>query len=602
MKIAKLTKIIFLFLLLPCVFSTIFSQTIFDEKFKLALSFEKSGDFAKAEEIYSEIYQQNKSRLDFFFGLVRCKKALNKFSELIPIVDEQLKINKSLDLYLIAGEVYWVTGNSEKSKEYWNLAIKTYPKNDSTYIKLANLQSNLRLFDLAIGTLLDGRKNLGNESLFSDDLIKLFLITKNYEKGIDEILKQFEKNNDFNWVQAKITLFIDNKDTRTILENRLKKGKSGFNLQYKYLLAWFYYSIKDWEKALSAYKEYDEQTKSNGYEVYRFGYTALKDGEYDVAIKAFEYVISLGRKSEYLTNSIYGIAKASDLKLLNGGKVQSNLVQNVVKRYEDVLKDVSKNSALYFEINYRIAYLKAVYLGDFQNSEKILLEMISNRYNPMNLKAKLLLGDVYLYQNRFTQAETRYREIFNSSKVGKPEEYYLAIQKLGKIKYYQAQFDSAQYYYSLLIEEAPGEIANDALEKSFLIEKFKQYNLALSFLATAELKQEMNNLDSAIFYLNQAIQKTEGTDFGEYLTLKKIKLYADAGLFELSENEAKDFLNKFQKSIYFDEVLYLLGFSQFNQNKTLESISTFTELITKYPRSIFTPKARAIINKLRKES
>ncbi|MEJ5285937.1 MAG: tetratricopeptide repeat protein, partial [Bacteroidota bacterium] len=207
-----------------------------------------------------------------------------------------------------------------------------------------------------------------------------------------------------------------------------------------------------------------------------------------------------------------------------------------------------------------------------------------------------------LYQNRFTQAETRYREIFNSSKVGKPEEYYLAIQKLGKIKYYQAQFDSAQYYYSLLIEEAPGEIANDALEKSFLIEKFKQYNLALSFLATAELKQEMNNLDSAIFYLNQAIQKTEGTDFEEYLTLKKIKLYADAGLFELSENEAKDFLNKFQKSIYFDEVLYLLGFSQFNQNKTLESISTFTELITKYPRSIFTPKARAIINKLRKES
>lgn len=601
MKKTKLRNLIFIILLAFFATLSLTSQNILEEKYKLAQSFERNGDFVKAEEIYQEIYLQNKNRLDYFFGLARCKKALNKFSELVPLVEEQLQQRKNLEVYILAGEVHWKLGNIEKAKSYWRDAIKEFSNNDSTYIKISTLQSNLRQFDLAIETLLQGRKNLKSDLLFSEDLIKLYLITNRSENLVDEVLRQFEQNNDLNWAQAKVSLILENKEARNILENRLRKGKAGNEIYYKYLYAWFLYSLKDYEQALKAYIELDEFSKSNGYEVYRFGYTALNDGEFDYAMKSFEYVISLGKKSPYFTNAIYGIAKATDSKLLSQRRVEISIVKSVIKKYEDALKELSNNNSLYFEVKYRLAQLYASYLGEFSTAEKILVEISKSRYNPMIWKTNLLLGDIHLFQYRYLEAERKYKETINSNKISKPLEYYLAILKLGKLNFYQSLFDTAQYYFSLLIEDAPADISNEALERSIVIEKYKQYTLGLTLLAQFEFLSETNKFDSALVVIDEAKRKTEGTNFEEYLTLVKIRFANSWGLFGISESEAKGFINKFPQSIFLDEVVYLLGLSQYQQQKNLEALNTFTELITKFPRSIFNPKARLIINSIRKK-
>lgn len=580
---------------------TLKSQNVLEEKYKLALTLERSGNYAEAEEIYMEIYYANKSNINYFLGLARCKKALNKFSELVPLVEEQIQKRKILDLFLLAGEVHWKVGNFDKAKNYWKDAIKLFSKEDSTYIKISNLQSNLRQFQLAIETLLLGRNNLKSETLFYEDLIKLYLITNNYEKVIDEILRQFETSNDLNWAQAKISLLMEVKEARQLLENKLKKSKTGFEIQYKYIYAWFLYSSKDFERALNTYKELDELTKSNGYEVYRFGYTTLNDGQYEVALKAFEYIISLGKKSPYLTNAIYGIAKATDAKFLTKGKIEISTVKSVLKKYEEALKEISITNPIYFEIKYRVAQLYAMFLGDYLNAEQMLLEISKNRTNPYLWKTILFLGDLYLYQYRFTDAEKKYKEVFLATQRSKTIENYIATLKIGKLKFYQSSFDSAQYYFTVLIEESPPEIANEALERSFTIEKFKQYNLGLSLLAQSELLLEMNKVDSSFVFLDEAIKRTEGTNFEEFLTISKIRILAQREINNLCEVECSKFLQKFPKSIYLDEAIYLLGYSQYQQNKNIEAINTFTELITKFPRSIYNPKARLIINDLRKK-
>lgn len=598
---AKLIKLLLIISFISFFPNTTNSQSVLDEKYKLALTFERNGDFAKAEEIYQEIYFQNKSRLDFFLGLARCKKALNKFSELAPLVEEQLKQRKNLDLFLLAGEVHWKLGNFDIAKAFWKDAIKEFSNYDSTYIKTAIIQSNLRQFDLAIETLLQGRKNLKSDVLFSDDLIKLYLITNRNENLVDEILKQYEINNDLTWAQAKVSLILDNKDARNIFENKLKKGKFRNEINLKYLYAWYLYSIKDYERALNAYIELDEMKKSDGSEVYRFAYTALNDGEYDYALKSFEYIISLGKKSSYLTYAIYGIAKATDAKLLSQKRIEPSVVKSVIKKYEDALKDLSNNTPIYFEVKFRLAELYAIYLNNFVEAEKILLEINKNRYNPLIWKTNLLLGDIYLFQYRFSDAARKYKETVNSNKISKPVEYYIGILKLGKLNFYQSLFDSAQYYFTMLIEDSPSDISSEALEKSIVIEKYKQYTLGLTLLAQFELLSEMNKFDSALVFLNEAKKKTEGTNFEEYITLTKIRTVTKWGFFDLAEIEANDFIKKFPKSLFLDEVTYLLGLSQYNQRKNIEAINTFTELITKYPRSIFNPKARLIINTIRKK-
>ncbi|MFN3306491.1 MAG: tetratricopeptide repeat protein, partial [Candidatus Kapaibacteriota bacterium] len=138
-------------------------------------------------------------------------------------------------------------------------------------------------------------------------------------------------------------------------------------------------------------------------------------------------------------------------------------------------------------------------------------------------------------------------------------------------------------------------------ERSFIIEKFKQYNYSLSLFAQAELFLEMNKLDSAILVIDQAIKRVEGTGFEEYLILSKIRTLSRYFLYNKSEELAKTFLERFPKSIYCEEIIFLLGYSQYQQQKNIEAINTFVDLLTKYPRSIFNPRARLIINELRKK-
>jgi len=603
MKNTKLVKFV-LFLLFVCS-SNVWNQSSVDSKYKLALTFERAGDYERAEEIFTELYNQNKENKDFFFGVVRCKRALNKFSDIAKLVEEQSNANKNLEILLIGAEANWKIGNKDKAKQYWDEALQLSPNSDSTYLKVSALQSRLGLFQDAISTLLLGRKKQKNERHFAEELIQLYIIIGDYQKCIDEILQEYERTNNLSWAQAKISFLIENKNARTLIEEKLKRGKSGYDLIYQYLYAWYLYSIKDYERALAIYKVIDEKTNSKGLEVYKFGNTALNDGQFDIATNAFEYVISFGKKSPYFTNALYGLTKATDAKLLSSGrKIDISIVHTVIKKYEDALKEIPSSNPLYFEIKYRLAQLFSTFLSDYRAAEQILSDITKTRYNQFYWKANLLLADINLFQYHFVDAEKKYFEVIalNKNVSSKPIEYFHAVLKLAKSKYYQSQFDSAQYYLSMLIEESPSEIASEALERSLIIEKFKQFNLALSLYAHSDLLFEANRVDSSLALLDEAINKSEGSSFEEFLWYRKVNVLNDLGMYENVEKFSKEFVKRFPKSLYFDNVLYNLGFAQYRQNKNIEAINTFTELITKFPRSIYNPKAREVINEIRKRN
>lgn len=596
MEKAKLIFFLFLFYSV-----NLFSQSVFEQKFKLAQSFEKGGDFSKAEEIYFELYQKNKKNLDYFNGLVRCKKAQNKFSEILPLIDEQFSFRKTFDLFLLAGEINWLTGNYEQAKSFWQRAISTNPRSDSTYLKVAEIQSNLRQFNYAVETLLNGRKNLESKILFNNELINLYLIIGDLENCIDEIFLGFDSNKDINWAQAKISLLIENKKFKEIFEKKIQRKEPDIN--YKSIYAWFLYSIKEFDKALNVNKELDESTKAGGAIVYRFAQTAISDGEYDIALKAFEHIVSMGKKSPYLSSAILGIAKATDFKISQRKLVDKELIKKVINQYEHALENFSPNSAPFLETNYRIAQLSSHYLGDFSKAEIILRALLKNQYYPIVLKSKLLLGDIYLFEYKFKDALNIYRDIQNTTKNSKPYEYFLSLMRIGKVFYYQSAFDSAQYYFSLLLEDSPSEITSEALRKSLIIEKYKQYNLAFSLYVQSELMKEKSYCDSTIILLEQAKTKAEGTEFEEFINLQIIKEQVENENYANAEKLCLDFQKKFPSSIYFEEVIYNLGFSLYKQKKQIEAINTFTELLTKFPHSIYTTKARNLINKIRnKES
>lgn len=591
----KKAKIIYLALLF--VVSLSFSQTPLQEKLKLAQAYEKIGDYTNAEQIYLELYASKKTNREYFEGIVRCKKALNKFTELIPFVEEQITFAPNPELYALLGELNWRTGKLANAKDCWQKAIQLEPIAEKTYTIVSTTQSSLQQFPLAIETLLEGRKKLNSNTIFAEDLIKLYLITKNFEDMLKEILLMLHQTRNISDAQAKIGLITSFKETHTLIQNALKNHPTGFEREYKLLLGWFFRAINQYDKALNVYIELDKSQNSRGYEVLNFAQSSLNDGEYTYAIKGFEYVVSLGKNSPYLMNALYGIAKAIELKATEANRADTNLIKDVLRRYEKII-DEYPNDAVAFEIKFRTAFLYAKYLFNYTTAKKYLKDL-TNKSNPLSLNAYLLMGDIFLFEENFEEAEKMYRKVMQITINKKGVEYYTSVLKLAKSFYFQGNIDSAQYYFSTLLEDATPEITSEALLKSLFIEQNKQYTLALHYTAKAELKAEQNQLDSAITLYEIALEKTEGTPFAEFLDLQISKTLLEMSEYTTSETNLKEFLKQYPESIYTDEALFTLGVVYYKQDKFIESIGIFTELLTKFPKSIYNAKARSYVEKIR---
>lgn len=590
----KLKHIIFILLL---TISYALSQNAIFEKYKLALSLEKAGDFQSAERLYVELYNLEKRNKEYFNGIVRTKNAQNKYSELLPFIQEQIQYESTTELYSLFAETYWKIGKDSEAKSAWAKAIEINPKVEQTYLSVAASQSSVRQFDLAILTL-QKAKSMFNESFsISEELIKLYLITHKYEIAIEEIFRQFNLTKNLNNTQAKLSLLISNDELIPKIEQKLKFSTFYDNRELKLLAIWFYRSIKKYDKAFEIVKDLDKQQKSNGYEVINFANSTLSDAEYDIAIKAFEYVISLGKKSPYFVNAIYGIAKANDAKITEQENYDKKNIMNIIEQYKKIIQEHLGNQ-IGFEIQYRIAVLFLKYLQDFNQAESYLQQLTNIQNNPFFLKSLLLYGDLALFRKDFNTAIERYRYALKLASIQKKSDYFIAINQLAKVFYYKSDFDSSQFYFSKLLEDAPSEFSSAALTKLIFIEQNKNFNFILSNIALSELETQINRLDSALFYLNLAKEKAEGTELSAYIDLEIAKLYFKKGDFSTALSLFKEFSMTYPESLYFEESLYLLGTTYLKLGNKTEAVAVFTELLTKYPRSIYSTKARVLLNSL----
>ncbi len=593
-----MTKLIFLTFILSVAIA--FSQNIEQSKYRLAQSYESVGDFINAEVLYEELYRQNQNNLDYLNGLIRCKKNLSKFTELIPIVEEAVQRKPSVELYSTLAELNWRTGKLNHAKDYWSKAINLEPQKEETYRIVSNTQSSLQQFNLAVETYLLGRKNLRTNAIFSEELFRLYLITQDYKSAINETFSNFENSLNINNAQAKLGLLValNDKQVNSQIESKLKSYPRDKEIYYKNLTAWFYRSIGEFDKALDIYIEQDKERNFRGYEVLNFASSCLNDGQFDIATKGYEYVVSLG-KTPYLLNALYGLARTFEAKAIEGKNFDKKVVTEIIERYESLIEKYP-DEQITNEIRYRAAEFYARYLFDYPNALKHL-ETIRSVNPKLQTKALFLKADLLLFQYQFDQAREIYFQTAKKNKQSNTEEYYLALLKIANSLYYQGNLDSSLYYYSELLVDAPADITSEALIKSLFIEANKQYNYAMEQIGRAELKIEQNNLDSAISIYENCLESTFKTPLEEYINLQLAKLYIKTNNFEKCENILKKFPDSFSNSIYLDEALFNLGVCYFLQDKNTEAIAIFTELLTKFPKSIYNSKARSYIEKIKEK-
>lgn len=583
-------------------FTGVFAQ-VNEQKFKLAESYEKSGDFENASRLYKELLNSDITQEPYFEGYVRSMKAMNRFSDMIPIVKDRLEKVKNVPTYALLGELYWRIGKTSDANDTWEECIKLFEKRPEAYQFIAQTQVSLQLYDKAIKLLKDGRDIIKDKFIFSDLIIKLFIATGNYKEGLPQIYEVFVKDYNLAQAQGRIYALMSSDEANKFIESYLnEKTKQNFNnLMIIELYAWFLRSVNKFEESLDLYVRMDELKNARGGEIYRFAEDSRRDGQYEIAQKAYSKLIDQGRSQPYSQAALYGYARTMEAIIESKSSMTINEANDLIDRYRSIIKDYpgSMHSA---ESRLRIANLAENILKDYKLAETEYSNLFKERQFPnLASQAGLTLANLYIKNLELEKAEKLYRNIIIQYKNQLHQESLKAEYGLADLLYYNGNADSASTLYRILSKNTESDVANDALNKYVFIETNKQLVKALNDFAKAELNLKAEKYDEAISLFRQISKEQSGEDIAELSLKNMIEIENKRKNYKLSADYAEELLKDYPESIYGDWILMTIADNYTKMNDKQTALKYYNDILIKYPRSIYLTETRKKIRFLRDE-
>ncbi len=567
------------------------------QKYKLARSFEQSGDYENASRLYLELYQADKSNKEYFDSYVRVMQAQDKNIELLDFVEQHLKISKTYGNYILYGELLWLAGRHEEAEAAWEKALELGERYQSAYEELANTQINLRLFKKAIDTYLLARKNLDAPEIFSDRLSQLYSITGDYKNGVKEVIILFTQTRNLALAEGRLSALAINPEAEKYIYDILRKKAKEKDIGYKRLFAWFLTTLHRNKEALEINKEIDDAVNARGREVYNFAQSASDDGYYDVAIEAYQWVVAKGKQSPYAVSAMFRLAKTTELKFDAEGSLDAKTAEGIISRYRSIINDYPGTPTA-DECLYNIALLYKR-IGKVDKALQALDKIVSlSRYSKYKVNAILLQGDIYFFKNDLNRAVLAYKTIVDVYKNNK-EQYYKALYSLAEIEYFTGKLDSAIAHFTDLTVISDSDVANDALEKITLIEANKNLNKALELYAKGEKAEKQMHYSEALALFLEAAKSSKPENLYDISLVKAADMYFKLNDYANAQKQLELLLSEKSNGIYADYCMFKIAELDYLTGKFSEAIEKFTELLKKYPKSIYNDKARDLINKIR---
>ncbi|MFA7626087.1 MAG: tetratricopeptide repeat protein [Candidatus Kapaibacterium sp.] len=583
----------------------LFGQNVNEQKFRLAESFESNGDFYGAVRLYSELMKDVPNNTEYFNGYVRSMKALSNYSELLDEVNKRIQNSETLEILDLHAELCWRTGQPGESDKSWEKALSKYSDSQRTYLTISQTQINLRLFEKAINTLLKGRSNIGDPRLFNDPLIKLYIATGDYRSGTDEIVNLL--NNDYNLPQAQGRLFalMINDEAREYVGSELKNASENKsdNIVYQEAYAWFLRTTGSLDEALKIIEKIDKLKRTNGLEILNFASSAVRDGEYDIAVKAYKIIIDYGKQNPYHASALFGFTRALEQKFASSkDNIDKKAAAEIIESYNKIIQDFprSGNAA---DSRLRLSMIYSDILKDNHKAinelDKLIKEFPSSQYA---VSAYLELGDLLIINNELDKAEMSFNKVRELHRFATAQQKDRAMYMSALLVYFSGEIEKAVQSFEILALNPDTDIANDILNKLFIINSDKEKIAAQRLYAQAELKEFQGRSDEALKHLYECAELAEGSPLGENALFKSAEICFKTAQYIECRKLISNLNEKYPESKLMDRRVMLLADSYYNEANFGEALKFYTELITKYPESIFLQEARKKIRIIRKDN
>ncbi len=585
-----------------------FAQPSTDEQ--LASQFYQNKEFDKALDYYEKLYNKKSPQI-FYQPYLNCLLETKDFKKAERIVKKQIKQNPDAPNFIVdLGTVYTRSEEPEKARSTWESAVKAIKMDDQVFA-VANSFISIRQYDFAISTYLKGRKISQNNYPFSFELADVYNTKGDKIAMINEYLDVLDLQDSYiqsvqNALQSSFGSDADQKQNELVKTELLRRiSKNPDKTIYSELLIWMQIQLKDWEGAFVQAKALDKRKKEEGNRVMALAILFSQNEAYDVAIKAFNYVISKGPEVYYYTNARIELLNVYYQKVVTKGIYTSLDLTELEKNYVSTIAELGK-SASTVPLLKNLAHLQAFYLNKTDDAKALLEEAIQLPQLPAVTQAecKIELADILLMTGDIWEASLRYSQVekaFKYDAIGQEAKFRVA-----RISYYTGDFKWAQAQLDVLKGATAKLIANDALDLSLLISDalaIDSNEAPLAIFARADLLAFQNKDDQAKISLDSINTLFPNHALADEILYKKAQIalkhlqYIEAATFyeELLKNYGDDILG--------DDAMFKLADLNENQFKNLEKAKElYQQLMEKHPDSLYVVEARKRFRKLRGDS
>jgi len=568
-----------------------------DSDSQLALRYYQNGEYQKAAEIYEKLYRETgyKHNRDYY---LRCLFELKDFDTAEKFLKRELKKNKN-DLYLQIdlGMVYYSSNRTSEADKIFKELIDLAITNRNNINIAASAFMSYRLWEYAEQVYKKGEKATNSD--LSMELGNLYYIQRDYYRMLAEYLRNLERYpQNLPTIQSRLQQSMLNdidQNVDSIIEVMVfdKIQKFPQNPVFTQLLIWQYSQTGKFRQALNQLIAIDRRSKSGEKEIIDFGILLFENGEYELALQAFEYIMAKGKD-----NPFYQYAYIEYLNVLYS-KTTSQLspsgeeLTKLEKLFEESLSFVTRKDS--YKIIYALVNIKAFYLEKYDEAINLIKISLSDRRFPVEQEniLKLLLGDIYLLSGNPWDAALAYAQVEKESKE-QPIGHEARLRK-AKLAYYTAQFKWTQAQLDVLKASTSKLIANDALELSLFIAE--NYNLdttelTMKMFARADFYFFSNKYQAALQTLDSIENLFKGHSLMDDVLYRKAEIYKKTGNLQKALDYYKRVFTEFGYDILADNAIFNYAIIQEKLRNFDDAKEHYLKLIMDYPGSIFTVDAR----------
>jgi tetratricopeptide (TPR) repeat protein len=595
--------------------TAVFGQSDLLNRFRLAQTYEQSGEYEKALVIYQEVYNKQPDNYQFFDALNRAYIQVKNYSASISLLESRIaKYPYDISMKGLLGSTYYIMGKSDAAYEIWEKALTDQKASESSYRIMANYAIELRAYEKAIEFLQEGKKTASNPRFFSYDLGALYSIKMMYPEAAREYCELLRNSpDDLPMIQSNMGSFINKPQAFEPVVKVIKEySEETEDVSYKYLLADLYMQSNRYDESYEIYKDIDINYTKNGSELFNFAERAFRKGYFEAASKAYNDILKSFSDSPFAPNAKIGYARTLE-ESLNAKYKQENTwktfsnpkpldnageYSKVIAAYDELVKNYPKTE-IASEAYYRIGLVKLNRFNDYGEARKYF-NLALNEQTITRFTSEIYnqIGRIEIINGRLDSSKAAYEQMDRFSR-GDASNKNMSLYMRSKIEFWQGHFKEAASYLSGILKSLEDDIANDAIQLSMIMNISRGDSVNLLKFAQAEYSAERKQYGEA-----EEVYKALAEN-PRLLLIKDICQIRIAEMEIALDNytQALEQLDKIAgqegKNIYSDKALFLSGkIYQFGLADKAKAVEVYEKLLAKFPNSLYLDIARDYINSL----